>query len=383
MKTKISTCILAKNEEKNIRDCILSVKDFSEEIIVIDNGSTDNTPEIYKDLGCCVIEKSSGTESELRNEYIKRAKNPWIFVIDADERVDIAFGNLDNYLANQNAEIYRFPVNNYYGSGKWCTFIKGLLFKKENMAYKGEVHCTLSFSGKYTFGFIPVVVHHLDALIKERAEGKRDKYIKNLEEQIEDPQYKEQKLRLINYLGVEWMAVGDYEKAQMCFEQVKNVDNFYQNLAKVYYCQSLIMQKRYSDVFEIMRSIIYKCPTDGTNIIIGKDTVPSLTDDLFQRCCVILAEAHYQIHEIENALYWTNQAIFTWPFASQHYINRKLLMDRFGKNDEEDICRAKELNSYLLRKEIYAMGDTINIYAFQTSLLQDTSKILEGLREQV
>ena len=51
--------------------------------------------------------------------------------------------------------------------------------------------------------------------------------------------------------------------------------------------------------------------------------------------------------------------------------------------DEEDICRAKELNSYLLRKEIYAMGDTINIYAFQTSLLQDTSKILEGLREQV
>lgn len=383
MKTKISTCILAKNEERNIRDCILSVKKFSEEIIVIDNGSTDNTSGICKDLGCCVIEKNSGTESELRNEYIKRARNPWIFVIDADERVDVSFGELDNYLADQTAQIYRFPVNNYYGNGKWCTFIKGLLFKKETMAYKGDVHCTLSFSGSFSFGFLPIVVHHLDALIKERTEGKRDKYIKNLEAQIEDPIYKEQRLRLINYLGVEWMAVKNYERAQKCFEQVINVDNFYQNLAKVYYCQLLIVQKRYTDVFEIMRSLIYKCPSDGTDIIIGKDTILSLTDDLFQRCCVILAESNYQIGKTEEALYWTNQAILTWPFASQHYINRKMLMDSLGKDDEEDVCRAKELNAYLLRKEIYAPGEAVNIYAFQTSLLQDTSKVLDDIRRQV
>lgn len=46
MKVKISVCILAKNEENIIEECINSVKSIAYEIILIDNGSTDRTKEI-------------------------------------------------------------------------------------------------------------------------------------------------------------------------------------------------------------------------------------------------------------------------------------------------------------------------------------------------
>lgn len=47
---KISACILAKNEEENIAECIRSVKPYVDEVIVVDNGSTDNTGEIAESL---------------------------------------------------------------------------------------------------------------------------------------------------------------------------------------------------------------------------------------------------------------------------------------------------------------------------------------------
>ena len=51
---KISVLILAKNEEKNIGDCITSCS-FAEDILVIDDGSTDKTQEIAESLGARVI----------------------------------------------------------------------------------------------------------------------------------------------------------------------------------------------------------------------------------------------------------------------------------------------------------------------------------------
>ena len=51
----ISVCIVAKNEEKNISECIESVKNFASEIILVDNGSVDDTVAIAKKYGCVII----------------------------------------------------------------------------------------------------------------------------------------------------------------------------------------------------------------------------------------------------------------------------------------------------------------------------------------
>lgn len=82
----ISVLILAKNEEKNIGDCITSCS-FADEVLVIDDGSTDRTQEIAEGLGARVIHRSmNGDWGGQQTFAIQQAKHPWIFFIDADER---------------------------------------------------------------------------------------------------------------------------------------------------------------------------------------------------------------------------------------------------------------------------------------------------------
>lgn len=83
---KLSVLILAKNEENNIGDCIKSCL-FADEILVIDDGSTDGTKYIAESLGAKVIERSmNGDWGGQQTFAIQQAKNDWIFFIDADER---------------------------------------------------------------------------------------------------------------------------------------------------------------------------------------------------------------------------------------------------------------------------------------------------------
>ncbi len=82
----VSVLILAKNEEKNIEDCINSVK-FASEIIIIDDFSTDKTKKIAENLGARVIQRAmNGDWGGQQTFAIQQAKYPWIFFIDADER---------------------------------------------------------------------------------------------------------------------------------------------------------------------------------------------------------------------------------------------------------------------------------------------------------
>lgn len=80
----ISAIILTKDEEKNIKECINSVK-WCNEIIVIDDCSKDNTTEIAKQLSAKVYIKPLVNFSSQRNFGISKATCEWILFIDADE----------------------------------------------------------------------------------------------------------------------------------------------------------------------------------------------------------------------------------------------------------------------------------------------------------
>ncbi|MDO5059391.1 MAG: glycosyltransferase family 2 protein [Neisseria sp.] len=83
----LSVLILARNEERNIRDCIESVL-FAGEIIVIDDFSSDNTREIAESLGAKVIQRSlDGDWGGQQTFAVQQASQPWILFLDADERI--------------------------------------------------------------------------------------------------------------------------------------------------------------------------------------------------------------------------------------------------------------------------------------------------------
>ena len=84
----ISVCLIVKNEEKHLDNCLKSIKHIADEIIVIDTGSADGTVDIarrYTDK--IYIHPWKGSFSEARNHYLKYAKGKWIFQIDADEEL--------------------------------------------------------------------------------------------------------------------------------------------------------------------------------------------------------------------------------------------------------------------------------------------------------
>jgi len=83
---KISVTIITKNEEHNIRDCLESVK-WADEIVVVDNGSTDDTLKICREYGAGVYPEEWKGYSGQKNSAIDKSRNEWVLSLDADERV--------------------------------------------------------------------------------------------------------------------------------------------------------------------------------------------------------------------------------------------------------------------------------------------------------
>jgi glycosyltransferase involved in cell wall biosynthesis len=86
-KAKISVALITYNEEKNLPDCLRSIK-WADEIVVVDDSSKDRTREIAKEFGAKVIKTAKKTFfDENKNVAIEACSGDWIFLLDADERV--------------------------------------------------------------------------------------------------------------------------------------------------------------------------------------------------------------------------------------------------------------------------------------------------------
>ncbi|WEK36730.1 MAG: glycosyltransferase family 2 protein [Candidatus Pseudobacter hemicellulosilyticus] len=84
----ISAVIITKNEERNIRRCIHSLKSVADEIIVVDDHSTDNTPAICREEGVKLIQQSWLGFGQQKNVGNDAAAHNYILSMDADEALD-------------------------------------------------------------------------------------------------------------------------------------------------------------------------------------------------------------------------------------------------------------------------------------------------------
>ena len=87
--SKVSAVISAFNEEKNIERCLKSLAAFADEIIVVDNSSTDKTSEIAKKYTKLIFtQKNDPNLIDLQKNFgFGKASSEWILSIDADEEV--------------------------------------------------------------------------------------------------------------------------------------------------------------------------------------------------------------------------------------------------------------------------------------------------------
>ena len=82
----VSVCIITKDEEVNLPDCLASVR-WADEIVVVDSRSVDRTREIAAAAGARVIERDFPGHIEQKNFAIDQARHDWVLCLDADERL--------------------------------------------------------------------------------------------------------------------------------------------------------------------------------------------------------------------------------------------------------------------------------------------------------
>ena len=83
---RVSACIVARDEEDRLPDCLASL-DWCDEILVVDSHSTDRTREVAAAAGARVIERDWPGHVAQKEFAIRAAQHDWLFCIDADERV--------------------------------------------------------------------------------------------------------------------------------------------------------------------------------------------------------------------------------------------------------------------------------------------------------
>ena len=143
---KLAVIILTHNEERHIEACIESVA-FADEILVIDDESTDRTAELARMAGARVIRHPlSGDFAGQRNFALSQTDADWVFYVDADERVDEGAGAELRRIMEDNAcaayEVRRINVafgqRMYYGANK--PDYPRRFFPRDSVRWKGLVH---------------------------------------------------------------------------------------------------------------------------------------------------------------------------------------------------------------------------------------------------
>jgi glycosyltransferase involved in cell wall biosynthesis len=186
----ISLCVLAKNEEQSIHLPISSVKDYVDEIVVVDDGSTDKTAMIAQGLGARVVENIISPQtygfSIVYNNAFTHLEGEWILVLDADEFLSDAhlLPTLVRYPDKEAWNLPRRKWENYYENRRteyeaypdW----QPRLFKNdpERIKFVGECHKKL-IGTKLHYAYRGPHIEHLQIELSspEKSQYRKDLYL--------------------------------------------------------------------------------------------------------------------------------------------------------------------------------------------------------------
>lgn len=147
MKPGLTVIIHTKNEEQNIAACIASCNKIASEVLVVDMHSTDATIYIAKKMGArVVLVPDAGFVEPSRQKAIEKAKNEWILIIDADERLHARLRKeILALLLLPDYDCIRFPRKNIM-FGKWIQHgmrwpdYQLRLFRKNALSWPITIH---------------------------------------------------------------------------------------------------------------------------------------------------------------------------------------------------------------------------------------------------
>ena len=185
----VAACMIVKNEEKLLPQCLESIKDVVDAIILVDTGSTDRTMEIAKEYGCIIHEHPWQDDySEARNYALAKVPLRYdrIFVIDADEKLYAEDKELFRQAVQADARMVKFRVYSETAAGMamhWMIRIWDNGF----VHYRGRKHNQICYHQACIGGLSEARLHHYGYnLSREAMEKKWKEAARLIRLQLED-----------------------------------------------------------------------------------------------------------------------------------------------------------------------------------------------------
>ena len=150
----ISVCMIVRDEEDVIANCLECVKEFADEIIVVDTGSKDNTINIVKKYTDKVFDFEWVDDfAKARNYSFSFAKCDYIMWLDADDIILKDDINKIKKLKQTECDIDIFMFNYVYSYEKdfvpnFCYFRERLVKREKNFKWQSPIHESISLVGK-------------------------------------------------------------------------------------------------------------------------------------------------------------------------------------------------------------------------------------------
>ena len=142
----ISVAIITRNEQRNIKDALESVRDF-DDIIVVDAFSDDRTIDICREYTTRVYRHEWAGFSRQKQRAVDYAKNDWVFILDADERVTPSLKvEMVREISSSLHSGFYVPRKNFFlgrwirFSGWWPDYTLRLFRKEASYVEQREVH---------------------------------------------------------------------------------------------------------------------------------------------------------------------------------------------------------------------------------------------------
>jgi len=140
----LSLSMIVKNEEMFLADCLRSVEDLVDEMVIVDTGSTDRTIEIARSFGARVIEIEWPHDfSKARNVGLDAISTPWVLIMDADEElVRDDMESLREALVHPVADAYNIRIISLMDRAEDITesYVTRVLRSDPRIRFRGEIH---------------------------------------------------------------------------------------------------------------------------------------------------------------------------------------------------------------------------------------------------
>lgn len=212
----LSVCLIVRDEAEDLPRCLASVQGVAGEIIVVDTGSTDGTPDVAAALGARVFHLPwPGSFAAARNHALDQATGEWVLVLDADEELHPEDRDkVPPLLAARNVEGYLNTQVNFVGDRPGgeveLGFALRLFRNRPDRRYRGAIHERVDVPAGRLRTAPLRILHYGYLASRVQARGKRQRNLALVQamaaEAPDDP--------LVRfYLASEYLALGRWTEA--------------------------------------------------------------------------------------------------------------------------------------------------------------------------